>query len=287
MQYNEWLEWRLDGIGGSDAPVIMGVSPWKSYHKLWVEKATRVYEDIENEAMRRGKALEEPARQKFEEMLDVIVFPKTAVHPDFHYMRASIDGIDIEGKIGVEIKNANKEDHAEAKSGRVPEKYYPQVQHCIYVFGLEKMYYFSASFTNGITGEGDFAIVDVPRDEKFLAEYLPKAKEFWDSVTRRIEPPRGFKDPIEFDSSCEDMLERAKFLKRRVKNDEKELDKIKEDLKKASNNMSAKGFGMSLSADLFEGRMDLEKLKLDYPNIDFEIYKKPPSVRWSLRETKG
>ncbi len=48
----EQLEARKQGIGGSDAPVVAGLSPWKSPLTLYYEKsgAMPVSED-ENEAM--------------------------------------------------------------------------------------------------------------------------------------------------------------------------------------------------------------------------------------------
>ena len=34
----EWLEWRSQGIGASDAPAIMGENPWKRPETLLQEK---------------------------------------------------------------------------------------------------------------------------------------------------------------------------------------------------------------------------------------------------------
>lgn len=34
----EWEKFRLQKIGASDAPIIMGVSPWKTPFQLWLEK---------------------------------------------------------------------------------------------------------------------------------------------------------------------------------------------------------------------------------------------------------
>ena len=31
----EWLELRRNGIGGSDASVVMGKNPWRSIQQLW------------------------------------------------------------------------------------------------------------------------------------------------------------------------------------------------------------------------------------------------------------
>lgn len=59
----EWLEWRSQGIGASDAPIIMGASPWKTPYKLWLEKTTGQSDFQGNEATERGHALEDSARQ--------------------------------------------------------------------------------------------------------------------------------------------------------------------------------------------------------------------------------
>ena len=34
----KWLELRKNGIGGSDAGVVVGVNPWKNRFQLWMEK---------------------------------------------------------------------------------------------------------------------------------------------------------------------------------------------------------------------------------------------------------
>ena len=36
--HEKWLKTRDLGIGGSDAAVIMGLNPYKSSYKLWMEK---------------------------------------------------------------------------------------------------------------------------------------------------------------------------------------------------------------------------------------------------------
>ena len=38
MPYEDWLEWRKKGIGGSDASVVCGISRYKSPVELWLDK---------------------------------------------------------------------------------------------------------------------------------------------------------------------------------------------------------------------------------------------------------
>src|SRR5689334_6309347 len=134
---SEWLEMRRNKIGASDAPVIMGVSPWKTPFQLWEEKLGIGKEKETTASMRRGIDMEEEARQKFEELTGHIVFPKVMFHPDYEYLMASLDGIDMDHKVAVEIKCPGREDHECAMDGVVPEKYKPQLQHQLEVTGLD------------------------------------------------------------------------------------------------------------------------------------------------------
>lgn len=38
LPYEDWLEYRKAGIGGSDAAVVCGISRYKSPVELWMEK---------------------------------------------------------------------------------------------------------------------------------------------------------------------------------------------------------------------------------------------------------
>ena len=62
-----WLEERMSYIGGSDAPIIMGVSPWKTPYQLWEEKMGNVVEDKDKEFIfARGHRMEDKARRIFD-----------------------------------------------------------------------------------------------------------------------------------------------------------------------------------------------------------------------------
>ena len=59
-----WLDWRRGGVGASDAPAIMGVSPWMDVEALWLEKTGRATGRPSSFAMRRGQLLEPEARAR-------------------------------------------------------------------------------------------------------------------------------------------------------------------------------------------------------------------------------
>ncbi len=58
MNRKDWLEWRRSGIGGSDAPVVAGVSPWSTRLELFLEKKARLPEKPASHRMRLGLGLE-------------------------------------------------------------------------------------------------------------------------------------------------------------------------------------------------------------------------------------
>ena len=99
----EWLKWRSQGIGASDAPIIMERSPWKTPYKLWLEKTTGQSDFQGNEATERGHALEDSARQCAEKQLSRLFLPHCKEHKKYPWMRASLDGLSMDKEI-LEIK---------------------------------------------------------------------------------------------------------------------------------------------------------------------------------------
>ena len=62
-----WLNLRKEGLGGTDAAVIMGMSKFKTLHRLWAEKTGRFQpEELSNdEAVHFGAVLEEVVAEEF------------------------------------------------------------------------------------------------------------------------------------------------------------------------------------------------------------------------------
>ena len=65
MPYEEWLERRKDGIGGSDAAVVCGVSRYKSPVELWMEKTGQLPAQEAGDAAYWGHQLEDLVRAEF------------------------------------------------------------------------------------------------------------------------------------------------------------------------------------------------------------------------------
>lgn len=185
IQNQEWLEWRLNGIGGSDAPIVMQVSPWSTPYKLWEQKTRRVGQEEANFAMRRGLILEDKARHVFQTMYGKEFKPTTVEHEKHSFIRASLDGLN--DRIGLEIKCPNKDDHAMAVAGKIPEKYIYQLAHQCLAANLEKVEYFSFNGESGTT-------VTYNRNEKTEKELFKEESKFWEMVKTDTAPELTNKD---------------------------------------------------------------------------------------------
>ena len=225
----KWLEWRNKGIGASDAPVIMGQSPWKTPYKLWLEKTTGQSDFQGNEATERGHALEAAARECAEKQLHRLFIPDCKEHQKHSWMRASLDGISMDQEI-LEIKcpykpNRLDSDHQKTKEGKIPEKYWPQLQHQLEVYGASKGWYFSFDGHEGVA-------IPFERDEKFIAELLKKEKAFWDCV-QELKAPKLTEKDYQIIEEVEALKKSQKVLelKKELEAIHAELDPLEEELK--------------------------------------------------------
>jgi putative phage-type endonuclease len=172
----EWLRWRMEGIGSSDAPVIMGEGAFKSRRLLWAIKTGRARDFAGNPASRRGHALERAARIAYERESGVQMEPLCLVHSRLNWMRASLDGLSFDGSTVLEIKcPLSVRDLNAAQQGRVPSHYYGQLQHQLEVTGAEEAHYWSF---DGRVGR----LVRIHRDRDYMTRLVDEEGEFWRRV---------------------------------------------------------------------------------------------------------
>lgn len=65
LSYEEWLEWRRKGIGGSDASIVCGVNRYKSPLELWLDKTSQIPFGEAGEAAYWGTQLEPFVKREF------------------------------------------------------------------------------------------------------------------------------------------------------------------------------------------------------------------------------
>lgn len=182
---DEWLALRKTKITATDACVIMGVNPWKTSYRLLEEKLGYVETGPINERMQRGIDLEPVALDLFNIKTGLEMEPCVVFHPDHDWMMASLDGItkygpNVLGDNIVEIKCAGKVDHGAALKGKVPKKYYPQLQHQLAVTGLDMAHYFSFDGIDGV-------ILEVKRDDEYIEKMIEAEKRFYDILVESKE----------------------------------------------------------------------------------------------------
>jgi putative phage-type endonuclease len=134
----EWLARRRSGIGGSDVAAVLGLSPWKSPRQVWLDKTTDATDDRQTMPMLLGTILEPEVLRLYSEQTGVPVRRSHLLwrHEEHQHLIANVDAT-AKHRI-VEAKTARSRDGwGEPGSDDVPEQYWLQVQHYLYVSGRD------------------------------------------------------------------------------------------------------------------------------------------------------
>ncbi len=193
QQTDAWRRWRERGIGASLAPGVMGVNPWfpRTPYEVFLLLTQRTTAPAPTEAMRRGLELEAPARQAFEAHTGLLVEPRTLEHPRYPFLRASLDGITLDGTDLVEIKVPGRATFDALRAARaVPPHYYWQLQHQLAVSGAARGHLWVYC-----PGEDGIALPVVP-DPAAIAQLIARAEEVWTAVETDNPPALGARDTV-------------------------------------------------------------------------------------------
>lgn len=272
----EWEKFRLEKIGSSDAPIILGVSPWKTPFQLWLEKRGDTHKAASKPHMQRGHDLEEKARHAFEKAIGIVVFPRVVQSSTYDWMIASLDGIDIDQSILVEIKCPGKVDQALANKGKIPEKYYPQLQHQLAASGLDLGFYYSFDGEQGI-------ILEVKRDDAYIDQMLEKETAFFQSIQSDTPPSLTDRDHMQReDSIWREKAEKWRYVQEKLKRFETEEKRLREELIELADSKSCEGGGIRMTLSMRKGAIDYRSIPL-LQGMDLESYRKKSSIIWSIK----
>lgn len=198
-----WAKARTYGIGGSDAPAVLGLNPWCSPFTLWKRKAGLLPAIEQTTAMAWGHKLEDViadyyAEQTGFEVEDVGFYPELLDsvpeayedgtlqrHRDRPWQLASVDRLAFcSGRgLGVlEIKNVGERSRDKWEDG-VPDYVRAQNLHYQQVLGLE---WGAVAVLFGGNDPGFMDVVARPGEMKAL---LTAEQAFWDSLVEGEPPP--------------------------------------------------------------------------------------------------
>ncbi len=173
---------RKEGIGASDAPIIMGVSEYGTSLDVFLEKTTDVVKEP-TYPMLHGKKWEPTAISLFIEKTGINVAYNTKEcfvwSKKNHFQFATFDFLIAGGGFG-EVKCPLKKAHYEmAKKGIVPEVHNIQMQHQFAVDDdCDFAYYVLLWIDSRNHDNDDLVIIKNYRDENLIKEILDE-EEFW------------------------------------------------------------------------------------------------------------
>ena len=295
----EWFVWRRNGITASETPIILGLSPYKTPWRLWMEKTGKMQpEDLSrNPNVQRGVEMEDGVRKLFEEERLEIVEPACGICDEDTVFRASFDGLDSKGR-PVEIKCPSRkvwdEVIANGEASDTYRLYAAQVQHQLLVAGADEGFLVFYS-------EGEMMIFEIKRDEAFIQRIRIEGRKFFESMQAGKPPEKDPERDLYVPESEEDVTRWVQAARLFLRH-QKELDELEEKAAAVKcklaelrpvfqylmgDNALADFAGVEVRRSFVKGRIDYQKAleatagKMD--PAELEKFRSEPSERWSVK----
>ena len=222
----DWLKWRKDGIGSSDAPIILGLSGFMTPRELWADKLNPEIKEESSFITDMGDRMEIGMRGLFNIHSGMNMQPELYQDQENPWLRASLDGgwnqfaieckllsridstddktvnYDSEGmkkwlkaqegqKVFAEqFKGTEKESTFNA-SEYIPADHYAQCQHILMVSKKACVFYLGYVYDKADGKEfkiEKLAVVRVYPNAKFQGYLFEEQVKFWDCVLKKKEP---------------------------------------------------------------------------------------------------
>jgi putative phage-type endonuclease len=187
LPFEDWLEYRKQGLGGSDASVVCGVNRYKSPVELFMEKSGQLPYSEAGEAAYWGNVLESVVREEFTKRTEIKVTLVNEIlqSVEYPFMLANVDGTCEHPNLGTcifEAKTAGafKFDEWENK---IPDEYLLQLQHYLAVTG------YAGAYIAVLIGGNTFKWRFIERDEELISMLVSLESDFWEHVQNGEPPP--------------------------------------------------------------------------------------------------
>lgn len=187
----EQITARRQGIGGSDAAAVLGASPYKTPHDVYLEKIGQRPPVEANAGMKRGIYLEPVAADLYSEITGrQLRRQPQRTHRDHPWMMGNVDRQILAGEGGVaetgilEIKCPMVHTFAKIKREGLPLNYAIQMQHYLAVYGYDW-----GSFAAFNADRWELIKFDVEADRTFHEALINQEEKFWrEHVEARVPP---------------------------------------------------------------------------------------------------
>ncbi|MCF2554385.1 YqaJ viral recombinase family protein [Faecalicatena contorta] len=191
LDKQEWLKYRKQGIGGSDAGAICGLNPYRTAIQVYQDKVSDDIVEYDNESMRQGRDFENYVAKRFTEATGKKVRRANVMFYDEQYpfMLADVDRMVVGENAGLECKTASPYVAEKWEDDKIPLSYQLQCFHYMRVCQAEAWYIAVLIYGRG------FKYYKLERDEEIIRGLIQIEQDFWDNhVMKRIMPePDGSK----------------------------------------------------------------------------------------------
>lgn len=188
MLTDERKEERLGALTGSDAAVILGLSPFKTPFELWQEKMQLIAakEPVNKKAVTRGHYLEDAVATWWSDTTGKPVEKDETflTHKDYPWMRGNIDRRVVGERAILECKTARNSFGWDEEANQVPLYYLIQVAHYVAVDDADMGYI--AAF---IGGTDDFLRFEYKRNAVLENKLIVRLETFWEEHIVKQVPP--------------------------------------------------------------------------------------------------
>lgn len=187
----EWKSFRLKHLGASNCAAILGVSPHQTKREFWEQMTGRSFEFFQgNKYTEYGKKMEPLIREEYSRFKNMEFTTPTAEDDTHPFISASYDAYNSESNLIAEFKASMypklerciRENNVNEVKDLYPHYYY-QIQQQIYIANA------ASCDLATLSGSGDLLIVEIPRDEVFIADMVKGLVKFWKTNIKKDVPP--------------------------------------------------------------------------------------------------
>ena len=293
---------RLKGIGGSDVPVLLGKSPYKTPYQLYLEKLGLLEPEPEpdNGPLYFGKRLESMILQEFCERMgkEIVIADLFYKHPDNEFMVGHLDAMIPHGGDIEEAKTSGQymaSDWGEELTDEVPEPYILQCQHYMAITGAKM------AWLPVLIGGNDFRVYRIFRNDNLINNLIEIEKSFWfDNVLAKNTPPvdssdrtakaltklfpRDTGETIEATDDIIKILKNLEAYKRQEDDQKKRIELQKNKLKIFLQDKSALTYNNKI---MLTWKKSTDSLKTDYKAIVAELQPDESIIRKYQKTVAG